>query len=147
MDNEKLTEELFETLDSINVETIFDKMKFSLKGENMLLAILTTLGGQSTLSKITEISAFTPARLSAVIKSLEAKGFVERVHNEDDRRTTTVFLTSEGAMQYLSYRQEAIRNAFVIVEQLGEEDVCEFIRIIRKIAEITNNAYENSSAE
>ena len=147
MNNEKLTEEIFETFDKINVEMIFEKLKFSLKGENMLLAILNNLGGQSTLSKITQNFGFTPARLSAVIKSLEAKGFVERVQNENDRRTNTVFLTSEGTMQYLRYREEAIRNALVIVEQLGEKDVCEFIRIIRRISDITNGAYEISAIE
>ena len=147
MNNEKLTEEIFETFDKINVEMIFEKLKFSLKGENMLLSILNNLGGQSTLSKITQNFGFTPARLSAVIKSLEAKGFVERVQNENDRRTNTVFLTSEGTMQYLRYREEAIRNALVIVEQLGEKDVCEFIRIIRRISDITNGAYEISAIE
>lgn len=142
MNNEKLTQELFGTLDKINVEVLFEKLKFSLKGENMLLAILNNLGGQSTLSKITQNFDFTPARLSAVIKSLEAKGFVERMHNENDRRTTTVLLTSEGTMQYLRHREEAISNALVIVEKLGEKDVCEFLRIIRKISDITKGTDE-----
>ena len=146
MDNEKLTEELFKTFDKINVDVLFEKLKFSLKGENMLLAILNNMGGQSTLSKITQNFDFTPARLSAVIRSLEAKGFVERSQNEKDRRTTTVFLTSEGTMQYLRYREEAIRNALVIVEQLGENDVCEFMRIIRKISDITDSSNEIISA-
>ena len=147
MNNERLTEELFETFDKINVEMLFERLKFSLKGEYMLLAILNSLGGQSTLSKITQNFGFTPARLSAIIKSLEAKGFVERIHNENDRRTTTVFLTSEGTMQYLRHREEAIRNALVIVEQLGEKDVCEFIRIIGRISDITNSAYELAPIE
>lgn len=146
MDNEKLTEELFKTFDKINVDVLFEKLKFSLKGENMLLAILNNMGGQSTLSKITQNFDFTPARLSAVIRSLEAKGFVERSQNEKDRRTTTVFLTSEGTMQYMRYREEAIRNALVIVEQLGENDVCEFMRIIRKISDITDSSNEIISA-
>ena len=142
MNNETLTQELFGTLDKINVETLFEKLKFSLKGENMLLAILNNLGGQSTLSKITQNFDFTPARLSAVIRSLEAKGFVERKHNENDRRTTTVTITSEGIMHYLRHREEAIGNALVIVEKLGEKDVCEFLRIIRKISDITNGTDE-----
>ena len=147
MNNEKLTEEIFETFDKINVEVLFEKLKFSLKGENMLLAILNNSGGHNTLSKITQNFDFTPARLSAVIKTLEAKGFVERIQNEKDRRTTTVFITSEGVMQYLRHREEAIRNALVIVEKLGEKDVCEFIRIIRKISDITNGCDEIAVAE
>lgn len=140
MSSEKLTEQVFETFDSINVEMLFEKLKFSLKGENMLLAILNNLGGECSISKITKNFDFTAARLSAVIKSLEAKGFVKRIQNEKDRRTTTVVLTTEGAMHYLKYRQEAMQNALVIIEQLGEEDICEFLRIIKKLSDITNNS-------
>lgn len=147
MSNDKLTEKIFETFDNVNVEVLFEKLKFSLKGENMLLAILNNLGGRSSLSKITQNFDFTPARLSAVIKSLESKGLVERVHNENDRRTTTVLLTGEGTMHYLRHREEAIRNALFIVEELGEKDVCEFLRIIRKISNITNGADEIITAE
>lgn len=147
MGNDKLTQEIFETFDSINVEMLFEKLKFSLKGENMILAILNSLGGECSLSKITKNFGFTPARLSAVIKSLEAKGFVERIHNENDRRTTTVVLTSEGAMHHLLYRQQAIENALVITDSLGEEDVREFLRIIRKISDITNSSEKISVAD
>ena len=50
-------------------------------------------------------------------------------------------------MQYLRHREEAIRNALVMVEELGERDVSEFIRIIRKISDITNGAYELAAIE
>jgi DNA-binding MarR family transcriptional regulator len=140
LSSEKLTEQVFETFDSINAEMLFEKLKFSLKGENMPLAILNNLGGECSISKITKNFDFTAARLSAVIKSLEAKGFVKRIQNEKDRRTTTVVLTTEGAMHYLKYRQEAMQNALVIIEQLGEEDICEFLRIIKKLSDITNNS-------
>ena len=43
-------------------------------------------------------------------------------------------------MHYLKYRQEAMQNALVIIEQLGEEDICEFLRIIKKLSDITNNS-------
>ena len=138
MNSDNLTEKIFETFDSINVELLFEKLKFSLKGENMLLAILNNTGGGCSLSAITKNFGFTAARLSAVIKSLEAKGYVERHQNEKDRRKSTVALTSEGTMQFLRYRQEAITNALVIVEELGEKDICEFLRIIRRISDITN---------
>ncbi len=142
MNSDNLTEKIFETFDSINVEMLFEKLKFSLKGENMLLAILNNSGGECSLSTITKNFGFTAARLSAIIKSLEAKGYVERCQNEKDRRKSTVALTSEGTMQFLHYRQEAIGNALVIIEQLGEKDVCEFLRIIRRISDITNRQQE-----
>ena len=147
MQSDKLTQQIFETFDNINVENLFEKLKFSLKGENMLLSILNNSGGQSTISKITQNFGFTPARLSAVLKSLEAKGFVKRVVNEKDRRTTTVVLTTEGIMHHLRYREQAIRNALVMVEQLGEKDVSEFLRIITKISDISKKSEDIESSE
>ncbi len=141
-DNERLIEQVLETFDSINIEALFEKLKFSLKGENMLMSILNSLGGQGTAREITQYFDFTPARLSALVKTLEAKGFVKKIQNENDRRTSTIILTSEGAMQYLRYREEAIRNALVLIEQLGEEDVDELLRIIKKISDISNSFSE-----
>lgn len=141
-DNERLIEQVLETFDNINIEALFEKLKFSLKGENMLMSILNSLGGQGTAREITQYFDFTPARLSALVKTLEAKGFVKKIQNEDDRRTSTIILTSEGAMQYLRYREEAIRNALVLIEQLGEEDVDELLRIIKKISDISNSFSE-----
>jgi DNA-binding MarR family transcriptional regulator len=142
--NEILIGRVLETFDSINIEMLFDKLKFSLKGENMLMSILNSLGGQGTVREITQYFDFTPARLSALVKTLEAKGFVKKIQNEDDRRTSTIVLTSEGSMQYLRYREEAIKNALVLVEYLGEEDVHELLRIIKKISDISNNIYETT---
>lgn len=138
MDNEKLITEVFETFDSINIEFLFEKLKLSLKGENMLMSILNSLGGQGTASEITQYFDFTPARLSALVKTLEAKGLVKRVQNENDRRSFTIVLTSEGVMHYMRYREQAITNAMFLVEYLGEEDVSEFLRIVKKISDISN---------
>lgn len=142
MNSDCLTEKIFETFDSINVELLFEKLKFSLKGENMILAILNNAGGECSLGMICKNFGFTAARLSAIVKSLEAKGYVERHQNELDRRKSTISLTSKGTMQFLHYRQEAIGNALFIADQLGEKDVCEFLRIIRKISDITKQHQE-----
>ena len=139
MNSDGLAEKIFETFDSINVELLFEKLKFSLKGENLILAILNNAGGECSPGMICKNFGFTAARLSAIVKSLEAKGYVERHQNEQDRRKSTISLTSKGAMQFLNYRLEAIGNALFITEQLGEKDVFEFLRIIRKISDITNN--------
>lgn len=138
MDNEKLIAEVFETFDSINMEFLFEKLKLSLKGENMLMSILNSLGGQGTAAEINQYFDFTPARLSAIVKTLEAKGLVQKVQNKKDRRSFTIVLTSEGAMHYMRYRERAIANAMFLVEYLGEEDVADFLRIVKKISDISN---------
>ncbi len=74
-----------------------------------------------------------------MIKSLEGKGLVERRKNSDDKRSTIVALTAEGKEHYIRLRAEIISNALTIIEQLGEEDVYEFLRLISRLAEISNN--------
>ena len=138
MDNEKLIAEVFETFDSINIEFLFEKLKLSLKGENMLMSILNSLGGQGTAAEINQYFDFTPARLSAIVKTLEAKGLVQKVQNKKDRRSFTIVLTSEDAVHYMRYRERAIANAMFLVEYLGEEDVADFLRIVKKISDISN---------
>ncbi|MBQ4349335.1 MAG: MarR family transcriptional regulator [Clostridia bacterium] len=145
MEREYLAEQILTTFDSIDTEILLDRLKLSLKGENLLLMILSDLGGSGTPSKIIERLDFTGARLSAIIKSMESKGLVERRRNEGDKRSTIVALTNEGKELYIRLRAEIISNALTIIEQLGEKDVCEFLRIIKKLADIANNTalYEN----
>lgn len=145
MEREYLAEQILTTFDSIDTESLLDRLKLSLKGENLLLMILSDLGGSGTPSKIIERLDFTGARLSAIIKSMESKGLVERRRNEGDKRSTIVALTNEGKELYIRLRAEIISNALTIIEQLGEKDVCEFLRIIKKLADIANNTalYEN----
>lgn len=145
MEREYLAEQILTTFDSIDTESLLDRLKLSLKGENLLLMILSDLGGSGTPSKIIERLDFTGARLSAIIKSMESKGLVERRRNEGDKRSTIVALTNEGKELYIRLRAEIISNALTIIEQLGEKDVCEFLRIIKKLADIANNtaSYEN----
>ncbi len=139
MQREFLAEQILNTFDSIDTEILLDRLKLSLKGENLLLMILSDLGGSGTPGKIIERLDFTGARLSAIIKSLESKGFVERKKHSSDKRSTIVALTREGKEYYSTLRAEIISNALTIIEQLGEDDVCEFLRIISKLADIANN--------
>ncbi len=139
MDREALTRQILETFDHANVEKLMNNLKFSLKGENLLLAILFDLGGISTPSKLIENLDFTAARLSAITKSLEGKGFIKKMQNKNDRRSTIITITEEGSAYYDRLRQEILHNALNIIEQLGENDVREFLRILRKLMTIVDD--------
>ncbi len=139
MDREALTRQILETFDHVNAEKLLANLKFSLKGENLLLAILFDLGGISTPSKLIENLDFTAARLSAITKSLEGKRFIKKVQNENDKRSTIITITDEGSAYYDRLRQEILQNALNIIEQLGENDVREFLRIMRKLMTIVDD--------
>lgn len=147
MQSEVLAEQILNTFDSIDTESLLKNLKLSLKGENLLLMILNDLGGSSTPGKIIQRLDFTSARLSAIIKSLENKGFVERRKNEGDGRSTIVAMTPVGKEHFVKLRAEIINNALTIIEQLGEEDVREFLRIINNLATISNKLQEKNETE
>ncbi|MGN0487501.1 MAG: MarR family winged helix-turn-helix transcriptional regulator [Acutalibacteraceae bacterium] len=140
MDTEYLLTQILETFDKIDTEAMLDKFRLSLKGENLLMVMLGELGGISTQSKLIERLDFTAARLCAIVKSLESKGLVQKLKSSSDKRSVTVALTEEGRCMVASLREELLRNALTIIEQLGEKDVCEFLRIFNKLADIANQA-------
>ncbi len=131
-----LAREMLETLSSIDKKKVISKRKFLLKGEDLFLVVLDELGGMCTPSKLAEYTDFSPARLSAIIKSLENKGFVIRRQDELDKRFSIIEITSEGIRYTRSLKESAIRNSLEIIEKLGEKDAAEFLRLMKKMLEI-----------
>ncbi len=138
MDREHLASEMLKTFEGINTENILNKLNLSFKGENAILMLLNEYGGRSTPGKLCERIDFTAARLSAIIKSLESKGFVERICNENDKRSSIVALTASGYEHFIRLRAEIISNALTVIEQLGEEEVMSFLRTVKKLIDISN---------
>lgn len=137
--NELLAKELLECFENFNTERVLNRLKLTYKGENIILFLLMEFGGSSTPGELCEKVDFTGARLSAIIKSLESKGYVEKVQNEKDKRSSIVAITSEGFIYYMSLRRQIVENAITIIEELGEDDVKELLRIINRLGEISNS--------
>lgn len=142
MNSDILAAEMLKTFEDINIENILNRLKLSLKGENAIIMLLNDYGGMATPGKLSERTDFTAARLSAIIKSLESKGIVERRQNTEDKRSSYVALTVDGYEIYMRLRAEIISNALTIIEQLGENDVNEFLRIAKRLVDIVNTHME-----
>lgn len=142
MNSDILAAEMLKTFEDINMENVLNRLKLSLKGENAIIMLLNDYGGRATPGKLSERTDFTAARLSAIIKSLENKGIVERFQNADDKRSAYIALTADGYEHYIRLRAEIISNALTIIEQLGEEDVNEFLRIAKRLVNIVNTHIE-----
>lgn len=138
MDTALLTKELLEAISDINRNDVFTKLNISLKGEELFIVMLSEMGGISTPSRLAEYSQFTPARLSAIIKNLEGKGYIEKKNDEIDKRCTIIELTAEGHGHAQSKKEEMLKNSLMIIESLGEPDASEFIRIIKRLIGIVS---------
>ena len=72
------------------------------------VAVLATLvrHGPSTVGQIATYEKVKPPSASRIVTALEEQGLVGRTPDPDDRRSATIFLTTEGE-QYVASVQEA----------------------------------------
>jgi DNA-binding MarR family transcriptional regulator len=85
--------------------------------------------GPSKMSDVASMLGVKPPAASAAVDSLEREGFVERIHDADDRRVTIVHITEGGraALHAVeAHRRDAMRSYLNV---LSEEDVKHMIRI------------------
>lgn len=137
MNKDALAESMLEAINSMNKQDLFEKMKNTFKGENLMLAMLMNMGGKATPGELVQHTDCTAARLTAIAKSLESKGFVKRIQNARDKRSTIIEMTSEGIARFMQLQKEIIENVFNLIEKLGEKDAEEFVRLIRRLSEIS----------
>ncbi len=136
MDTALLTRELLDSFNNINRKNLLSEMKFILRGEDLFLVMLSEMGGISTPSKVVEDSEFSPGRLSAILKALVSKGYIEKKQDEIDKRCTIIEITDAGIERSDAIKSEMLENALKLTEKLGEEDAAEFIRLIKKFISV-----------
>lgn len=105
-----------------------------LKGENVLLSYLRECK-ISTPSVLADVLDVTPARIAAILRSLEKKDFIFRGIDLEDKRRVIVKLTEKGAEFAERLKNDIEKHSLALFESLGESDATEFLRLIKKISE------------
>ena len=85
--------------------------------------------------------------LSTMVRALEAKGWVEREHSKTDRRRVHVIVTDKGFQDLEIKRREFEDRTAAFLEQLGETDTQEMVRLLRRANEIIDHNQERRDAE
>lgn len=101
-------------------------------GEFFALSLLLddAPGCPSGLSRSMGVSS---ARIAALLKHLEQKGWISRSADEHDERRVNVLLTDAGRELINSRRREAIERVSAALRELGEEDAHEYVRLQQKM--------------
>lgn len=73
------------------------------------------------------------ARIAALLKHLEQKGWISRSADEHDERRVNVLLTDAGRELINSRRRDAIERVSAALRELGEEDAREYVRLQQKM--------------
>lgn len=86
-------------------------------------------------SELGNILRLTRPTITSLVNSLEEKGYVERIHDEEDRRVVFVYLTAKGKDLVEDNKQEFVKALSEMMDYLGKEDAQELIRLLGKVRE------------
>lgn len=140
MQLQRLTEELLLTVTSLNRSCIPQSVQEHLKGENFLLSYLDEHGGCSTPGVLREVLGVSAPRTAAMLRALEEKGMLRRCADSYDRRRVVVHLTELGRQTAEQMHTTLCAHVHRVLEQLGEQDSRELIRLLGRITEIEASA-------
>jgi DNA-binding MarR family transcriptional regulator len=90
---------------------------------HVLFQLLAAPGHQLPLHELAEQLEVTPRNVTGLIDHLERDGFVERVDDPDDRRSTYARLTAAGGKRLESMRDEGLQWQMKIASGLSIDEL------------------------
>jgi DNA-binding MarR family transcriptional regulator len=109
-----------------------------LQGEMKILNYLYSINKPVLPGELCRVLYMTSARMSAALKSLSKKGYIERGVSENDKRTIPVMLTKKGCEYFSGKKSQMMESYKKMFMKLGKEDLTEFIRIMEKLNDIAS---------
>lgn len=122
-------QEAFEALSDRACSGMWDDMRRASKGEPFALRHLAK-HGPSTPSQLAAALKVSSGRVSAVLGSLERKGYITREIDPHDRRGILVRLTDAGRDRIERYREDMRRKVCWVFSQMGERRTREFVDLM-----------------
>ena len=113
------------------------------RGELFLLKYLYSNGGSAWPSTMSDAMQTSTARVTVALKSLEHKGLISKEFDANDGRRKIVHLTPKGKEYFEVYIDKARQKITMVFQELGEEDATEYLRIMKRIEEISRNINSN----
>lgn len=141
MDYQTLAREYMEILHKMRKRKNEKRINDSLHGEQFVLAYVAHHVGSVIPSDISAEMGISTARIAAALGSLESKGLITRRIDEKDRRRILVELTDAGREKEAEHAKGIMRVLVRMLENLGEADSIDFLRILKKIAEHPPDEY------
>ena len=133
MTEENMGEELYNLLAELLNRRLNRKVLDSIRGEYGVLRYLLYVEDGVSAGVLTNQLHVVPGRMTDILNSLEAKKWIERHRDEEDRRRVVVCITRGGRRQAEkmgSYIREEYQGMF---ELLGQRDTEELIRLLKVV--------------
>ena len=140
----ELGQELFREFGGMH-QRISRMMDNAMSGEMAVMRALMVAGGTLTPSELADKAWVSNARVANILKALEQKGWIEREHSKEDRRRVIVTITDKGRQDLEIKRRNFENRAASFLEQLGEEDTREMVRLLRRTNQIIDRNHKERS--
>ena len=112
------------------------------RGECFVLRCLARSKAPLLPSDLSEQSHASTARIAVVLNTLGKKGLISRAIDPTDRRRILVSLTNVGQEYVAVVRTQLREDMKHLLEELGEQDAREYLRITKRILQISQEEFE-----
>ena len=135
-----------ENLEDLTQQLLINQLRYSKQlsqlteflnasGEYSILYLMYHESDPHSAGEFAERLDLSPGRVANVLKALEKKDLIERKKDPSDGRRTMVTLTQKGKEYICQTYTQAIDVYHSLIEEIGEHDTREFLRITKKLLE------------
>ena len=136
MKKEEFAEFLFDQLKPTNAKSLTDALNNFSRGEVGVLSYLVFDKSEASAGELSEKLNVSTARIASILNSLENKEYITRKIDDFDKRKTLVVITEKGRNLAISTKKEITNMLFKIIDEVGYDDIKEYIRILKKIRNV-----------
>lgn len=133
---EEFAEFLFDQLKPTNAKSLTDALNNFSRGEVGVLSYLVFDKSEASAGELSEKLNVSTARIASILNSLENKEYITRKIDDFDKRKTLVVITEKGKNLAISTKKEITNMLFKIIDEVGYDDIKEYIRILKKIRNV-----------
>lgn len=137
MDSELLAERLVDQTELLFRNGPQKQIGKHAQGECFVLRCLARSEKPLLPSDLSSLAQSSTARIAVVLNTLEKKGYITRAIDPSDQRRVLVSLTPAGTEYIQGVRRQLRQRMCVLLEELGEADAEEYLRITERILSIT----------
>ena len=138
MNVEEIAETLFQQLKPISSISLTGVLNEFNRGEVGVLGYLAFDKDEATAGELSEKLNVTTARIASILNSLENKEYIKRKEDNLDKRKILVSITTKGKELANITKREITKKIIRVVEEVGYDEVKDYVRIALKIRDILN---------
>jgi len=142
VDYKKLAAELINGMDAVHKMKPQKNITNALRGEAFALVYIQNKGGNALPGEIGQKMQVSTARVAAALNNLEKKGLITRRIDPDNRRQILVGITENGRELAKKHQENVLEMSAKLLELLGEHDAKEYVRIMKRLAELLPDVEE-----